>query len=137
MIRMGAARQAGFQPEYRRSEDSDFLLRVLWGQTYLILPEVAYVYDELASASPRRILAGYGYRMRLFWSYRRRHPAAALFNVANAWAKQTLYRLALALGCADRLIARRSRSPSPAEREQFERARETVTAVRRQVFALD
>jgi glycosyltransferase involved in cell wall biosynthesis len=135
LIRMEAAREAGFRASFRRSEDSDFLLRVLWGRTYVILPEVAYVYDEMASASRREVLAGYRYRMRLFWSYRRRHPLAALSNVADALAKQTLYRFAFRLGLADRLIARRSRPPSPVEREQYERARETVTAIRLRRFA--
>jgi hypothetical protein len=131
---MADARRARFDAGYRRSEDSAFLLRVLWGKSYIVLPEVWYVYDELASATARGLLAGYQYRMRVLWSYRRRHPFAALYGVVNAWVKQTIYRLAFLLGLSDRLIARRSQAPSLAERRRFEQARDIVSAVRRDTF---
>ena len=62
LIRMEAARAARYGAQWRRSEDTDFLLRALWDGFYAVLPEVAYVYSEWASVAPEKLLAGYGYR---------------------------------------------------------------------------
>ena len=36
MVRMDAARSAGFNPDFRRSQDSDFLIRVMLGERYAV-----------------------------------------------------------------------------------------------------
>ncbi len=134
MIRMAVARQARYEPSFRRSEDTDFLLQVLLGRCYLVLPRITYVYTEPAGLMRRRILEGYRYRLRLFWKYRRRFPLDSLRYMGQTLLKAFVYGGAFALGAEGRLLARRSQPPTTAEVAAFRRARRLVQAEAARLF---
>lgn len=135
MIRMDKAKQANYDPTFHRSQDADFLLKVLLDQTYSVLPDITYVYTEHASTTPAKILGGYTNRMRMFWKYRRHYPLAAVSNIGQTGAKWLLYRAAFSLGVGHRLIAGRSRPPTAQEVAAFNQARRAVLSVAQRYFS--
>jgi glycosyltransferase involved in cell wall biosynthesis len=128
MIRMGIAKQVRFDPSLRRSEDADFLLRILLDHSYYVLPDVLYVYAEYVWAT-QDIWDGHKYRMRMFRKYSQRFPLSSLVNVGKTAAKLAMYRIVFALGLEKWMIARRSEPPTAEEANHFEQARQAVSAV--------
>lgn len=129
MIRMSAAKQAGFDRRFLFSEDADFLLRVLLRHKFAVLPEASYAYSELQTVSLGKILAQLGYTRRMFWKYRRQHPRVVSFNIARAYGKSIVYKTAFAAGIGEQMIRRRSRRPTERELQDFLEAKRTVDGV--------
>ncbi len=134
MVRMEIAKRHGYSRSLRRSEDADFLLRVLQAHRYCVLHDVLYAYSEYRSISRAETLDAYGQRMRMFWSYRRRFPAMSALRVGETLLKLAAYRLAFAVGVEARLVQRRSDSPSPADIEAHRQALARVTEVYARLF---
>ncbi|MEM7435943.1 MAG: glycosyltransferase family 2 protein [Myxococcota bacterium] len=107
MVRMEAAKQARFNPEYRRSQDSDFLLQVMLGRDYAVSATPVYAYSQAEAANLDKTLEGYRYRLRCYAQYLDRHPVRARTNIAKTVARMGVYRAAGFLGAEQRLINRR------------------------------
>jgi glycosyltransferase involved in cell wall biosynthesis len=106
MIRTGLAQRTGFNPAFRRSQDSDFLVRALLGKHYALSSEVLYAYSKTAQ-SLERTFDGYRFRMRTHLSKWREQPLHATRTLAETGAKLFAYRVAGALGLEQKLIDRR------------------------------
>lgn len=129
LLRMDLARQVRYRPELRRSEDTDFLLNLLWGRYYALLPDVAYAYAEYAPATLDKLSAGYRYRIKMLWAQRGRDPKAAFTQILTTWSKLQLYRAARQMGRTDWLIQRRSQPPTSADLVDFAQAKAVVQAI--------
>jgi glycosyltransferase involved in cell wall biosynthesis len=111
MIRTDLAQATGFDPAFRRSQDSDFLIRALLGKHYALAPDVLYAYSQGTAASLSRTLEGYRYRMRGHMRHWRRYPLRVTRTIAETGAKMLTYRVAGAVGADKKLIERRWSAP--------------------------
>lgn len=128
MVRMDRARRVHYNPALRRSQDTDFLLNVLWDGYFTVLPSILYTYAEYRSATPEKLLASYRYRMAMFWGQRHRNYGVACSNILMTFGKLILYRLAVQMGMEPHLIAQRSQKPGAADVAHFESAKAVVSA---------
>lgn len=107
MIRTELARATGFDPKFRRSQDSDFLIRALLGKHYALSPDVLYAYSQASAASLERTLEGYRYRIRSHLRHWREHPLRVTRTISATGMKILAYQAAGALGMENALIERR------------------------------
>lgn len=134
MIRMAVAKQHKYDPAFKLAQDVDYLLRVMLDRRYAVLPEALYVYAEYGSVSPRKVLSAGRYLTEMFRKHAARFPLASRLSALKVRAKAAAYRVLFGLGCGRAVIARRSRRPTPAESDEYARARRKVLAVRQAVF---
>ncbi|MEK7389798.1 MAG: glycosyltransferase family 2 protein [Elusimicrobiota bacterium] len=126
IVRMEAARQAGFNSRFRRSEDSNFLIRVMLGRTYGISQVPVYAYSQAESASLAKTLEGYRFRLHSYREFGRSHPVSSRVEIAKTVLKIGVYKTAGWLGLAGGLIESRSESLTPEGKAAYEIARATV-----------
>ncbi|MCA9529145.1 MAG: glycosyltransferase family 2 protein [Myxococcales bacterium] len=129
MLRMSAIEGASFNPAFRRSQDSDFLIQAVLGERYAVSDTPVYAYSQAAAASLERTLEGYHYRVRSYLQYRRTQPVSVAVNVAKTLARAAVYRAAGAAGLEQRLIDRRWQPATHAVHESFARARAAVAPI--------
>jgi glycosyltransferase involved in cell wall biosynthesis len=135
MILNELAQRTGFDPAFRRSQDSDFLMRALLGRHYAISSEVLYGYSQGAAASLDRTLEGYRYRVRAHLRHAGKYPLRVARTVVETGAKMAVYRAAGTLGVADKLIQRRWSPQIDAKiAHEFEAARTAVNVATSQLF---
>jgi glycosyltransferase involved in cell wall biosynthesis len=127
MMPADLAKKTGFDTSFPISEDVDFLLRALLGQRYVVLPAPLYVYREQGSTTLNKVSPALNYCCRMFMKYFDQYPLDCAIEIAKARGKQVVYHAAAALGLWEQIIARRSRPPSAAERQQYQDAWKTVT----------
>jgi glycosyltransferase involved in cell wall biosynthesis len=127
MMAADLAKKTGFDTSFPVSEDVDFLLRALLGQRYAVLPAPLYVYREQGSTTLHKVSTALNYCCRMFMRFFDQYPADCAIEIAKARGKQVVYHAAAALGLWEQIIARRSRPPSAAERQQYQDAWKTVT----------
>lgn len=126
MVRMTAAREAGFNQAFRRSQDKDFLIRVLLGREYGVCGAPVYAYSQAESASLEKTLQGYRYRILVYSRHLKSYPFSSLWEIGLTAARMAVYRLAHALNSADRLIERRWLPLSPQALRAYEDAKAAV-----------
>lgn len=126
LLRMEAAREAGYDRSLRFSEDRDFLVKVRRRHAACLLASPNYVYAQPGSMSFSKMAASYAAQLQIFAKYRREDPLRALLLSAEAVAKREVYRLVYVAGLGERLVAQRWTPPSVAEVDAFERARAIV-----------
>lgn len=127
MIRADLARKTGFDPAFKRSQDSDFLIRALLGWHYALGSEVLYAFSQASAASLTKTLDGYRFRIRAHVRHWHRYPRRVARTVAETAAKMLLFRAAALFGAEQRLIDQRwSHDVDPVTRADFERAHAVV-----------
>ncbi len=129
MVRMHDAKQARFNPEFRRSQDSDFLIRVMLGKRYAVSAVPVYAYSQAEAATLDKTLEGYRYRLRCYEQYTSSHPLRARTEMAKTYARMGVYRVAGWLNAEQRLIERRWQPISAPSREAYLEARVTVASL--------
>lgn len=122
MIRTDLAKATGFDPAFKRSQDSDFLIRALLGRHYALGSEVLYAYSQASAASLSRTLEGYKFRARTHLRHIRTHPLRVARTLAVTGAKYLTYRVAGAIGAEGKLIDRRWGPADEETRTGFARA---------------
>ena len=128
MVRMPIAKKYQYNRKLLRSEDTDYLLKVLLENQYCVLNDVLYAYREYRSVQRSDVLEAYRCRMRMFWSFRSRYPVAAIMRTAETALKWAVYRTAFAVGKAEALVSRRSSPPTVEDQRLFSQARACVEA---------
>lgn len=128
MVRMPAARRAGYDPTFRRFEDKEFLLRILARGPFALLPRPIYAYREAERFDLAAALASARSARGVYRRQRRRLGGAYRSASATLAAKALAYRLAAVLGLGGWLLRRRSRPATEADRMAFETARRAVDA---------
>ena len=111
MIWTDLAQRTGFDPKFRRSQDSDFLVRALLGRHYALGSEVLYAYSQASAASLERTIEGYKYRVRAHLRHWRGYPLDVTRTVVETAAKILTYRAAGLVGSDSALIGRRWSPP--------------------------
>jgi glycosyltransferase involved in cell wall biosynthesis len=109
------------------AEDVDFLLRLLQGRSFAVLPSIQYAYSELTSVSAESAVDGHRKLRRTVRKYARAQPTDVARVLAASYGKQVAYQAAAALGLGGAAIQRRSRRPTDDERAQFGQAWSVVS----------
>jgi len=128
LLRMEAAREAGYDRSLRFSEDRDFLVKVRRRHAACLLGSPNYVYAQPGSMSFSKMAASYAAQLQIFSKYRREEPLRAMLLSAQAVAKREVYRGCYAAGLGERLVAQRWTPASAVEVAAFEVARATVAS---------
>ncbi|MDH3729107.1 MAG: glycosyltransferase [Myxococcales bacterium] len=126
MVRMDDAQLAQFNPAFRRSQDSDFLLQVMLGKAYAMSATPLYAYSQAEAASLDKTLEGYRYRLRCYGQYTERYPLRSRTQMAKTVARMGVYKAASLLHAEQHLIARRWEELSPEAEKAFRDAKQTV-----------
>jgi len=127
MIDTALAQATGFDPAFRRSQDSDFLIRALLGRHYALGSEIHYAYSQASAATLERTLEGYAFRIRSHLRHVRAYPLDVARTVGATAAKMMVYRAAAALG-RDRTLIEQRWGPADSEAQRgFEAALAAVT----------
>jgi glycosyltransferase involved in cell wall biosynthesis len=134
MIRTELARKTGFDPAFRRSQDSDFLIRALLGRHYALGADVLYAYSQGSAASLERTLEGYKFRMRAHLRHWRKHPFRVARTLVETGAKIATYRAAGVVGAEQSLIEQRWGAVDEDTRLGFATALATVRATEAAMF---
>lgn len=87
MIRIDCARSSGYDSRFRRTEDMDFLLRVLMEHPFAIMGEPLYAYAEHQSLNWHDIMTSQLNAIRVFYKYLPRFPVITLRNVSISCIK--------------------------------------------------
>jgi glycosyltransferase involved in cell wall biosynthesis len=116
------------RPDLRlsRGQDTDFMMRVLRGHRYVLLPELLYAYAEGHSFTRENVLAGHRLGRIVQAKYLTSHPVRAGVNWCKCLLKETAARALFAVGQERRLLRARSRPPAAEQVERFELARGEV-----------
>ena len=91
MVKMEAAKESGFDPSLRRSEDLDFFLRILTKFPYGVISEILYVYREFLFVEKRDVLLAYQSRIDVFNKYRLLYPLVSRKTILSTRIKQKCY----------------------------------------------
>ena len=135
MIRTELAQRTGFDRTFKRSQDSDFLVRALLGRHYALGSEVLYAFSQASAASLDKTLDGYYYRMRAHAKHWRAYPLRVSRTLAVTGAKMVLYGATGAFGAHQRLINRRwSEVVDDETRTGFQEALAAVRHASRDLF---
>jgi hypothetical protein len=134
MIRADLAKATGFDPAFRRSQDSDFILRGVLGKHLAITSEVIYAYSSAASTLSAA-LEGYKFRMRAHARHLRDYPVRVSRTLLETAAKILAYRGAAMVGAEQRIIAKRYEPVDDELVRNFEHAHATVRAAAERLFA--
>jgi glycosyltransferase involved in cell wall biosynthesis len=126
MIRMRDAKEAHFNPDFRRSQDSDFLIQVMLGKRYGVCATPVYAYSQAEAATLDKTLEGYRYRLRCYRQYTTRYPLRSRAQIVQTWARIGVYRVAGWAHAEQRLIERRWQAVTPSAREAYEDAKAVV-----------
>jgi glycosyltransferase involved in cell wall biosynthesis len=129
MLPSGLAKRTGFDVSFPTAEDADFLLRALLGKSYAVLTQPLYVYCEQGTMTLSKVSSALTHCCRMFGKQIIEHPMECAIEIGKARGKQLIYHAASGLGLWDYMIARRSRTASPAEREQYQDAWRVVSAI--------
>ena len=120
MVKMEAAKESGFDPSLRRSEDLDFFLRILTKFPYGVISEILYVYREFLFVEKRDVLLAYQSRINVLNKYRMLYPLASRITILSTRLKQILYGLAFDLGIGENLIKSRTKRATKTEILMYE-----------------
>lgn len=126
MVRMDAARATGFNQYFRRSQDKDFLIRLMLGCEYGVCGAPVYAYSQAQSASLEKTLEGYRYRIAVYSRHLRSYPFSSLWEIGLTAARMAVYWIANLFNAYDRLIERRWLPLSPEALRAYEDAKAAV-----------
>jgi glycosyltransferase involved in cell wall biosynthesis len=128
MFRREAGIKHRFYEHYPLGEDSCFLMRMLLGNRFLMLPELAYAYREHRSASASKMALAHRYMGMIYLSHRRDFPILSLTLAAESFVKAAMWRTIGSMGMENRIIRNRSAVPTPEQQEQYRIALQTVSS---------
>ena len=97
-----------FDTRYSRAEDSAYLLKLVLGRSYVILPEICYAYRESQSETLDAILRGHEELQRIFGEQDERSVKESRKAIRSSKRKSMIYRLANRLGLLDRILMQRN-----------------------------
>lgn len=131
MLQMTVAKKSAYDLALDRGQDTDFLVRALWGKSYALLCEPLYAYRELDSITYEKVRKGLSARLVRYRKYREIN----IINRYASWreycktqAKRSVYWAAHHLGFFPALVRRRSAPPTTRETQNFWDAQSRVSA---------
>jgi glycosyltransferase involved in cell wall biosynthesis len=133
MVRMSAIGEASFNPDFKRSQDSDFLIQVMLGKPYGVSSDLVYAYSQAEAASLQKTLEGYYYRVRCYHQYSAEFPARARMEMVKTLARIGAYKVAGLLGAEHHLIYLRWQPVTPQAKAAYSDARAAITRTMKNV----
>jgi glycosyltransferase involved in cell wall biosynthesis len=127
IVRMSAIGAARFNPRFKRSQDSDFLIQVMLGKQYGVSSDLVYAYSQGEAANLQKTLEGYHYRLRCYSQYTGEFPVRARAEMAKTLARMGAYKVAARLGVEHYLIHLRWQPLTPQAKAAHGAARAVVT----------
>jgi glycosyltransferase involved in cell wall biosynthesis len=119
MIRIELARRARFDAGLHRSQDTDYLLRVLHQTTYAFDPRPSYAYLEPPQRFLPKVWPSARCTARSLWGHRRVDPAGASVSILRVLLKACAVTALCAAGGGGWLARRRSRPATASESADF------------------
>jgi glycosyltransferase involved in cell wall biosynthesis len=116
-------------PRLSRGQDTDFMMRVLAGHRYYLLPELLYAYAESRSFTRDNALTGHRLNRTIQAKYFGSHPIRARVNWCQSLAKMFGVRLLFGIGQQEYLLRSRSRPPTTEQVSHYEAARRGVLSL--------
>lgn len=127
MLRRSVALAESFDPRLQRSEDLEYLMRVLEGRRYGVMAESLYAYREVFSdESMGEALSGFRNQRKVFGGQIGEAPLRAGRQYLWSLVKSGIYGAARATARGRWLFARRNRAPTAEERRAFAVSRSKV-----------
>jgi glycosyltransferase involved in cell wall biosynthesis len=123
-----------YDPRLKLSQDADFLLRVLTGKRYYLMPDLLYAYTELSSVTLSKLLRAHHYTRLIQRKYLADYGVRAGLNIVDSYVKSAAYAALFAVGLGTRTIAARSTRPSAEHARAFELAKREVHDFARRTF---
>jgi glycosyltransferase involved in cell wall biosynthesis len=124
IIRTEHAKKFGYNLNLKHSQDSDFLLKVMHKQKFMISDQVWYVYSELVSVNKTKILKSYYYTIKYFTTYLKSNPIQALTQIGIQLSKILYHILIRRFQRTKEVLLSRSEVPSEKLLKKFEAERE-------------
>jgi hypothetical protein len=118
----------------RRVEDLAWLMKVLPGERYGIMPDILYAYCEYTSFNPRKAEKDLNFERQMYRSYLREYPVESRIESLKVIGKSNIYRALRRLGLAEWAIANRTLAPSTEETHKFLEAQCVVEDCAARVF---
>jgi hypothetical protein len=135
ILRTNIAKKFKFDPQIKRSEDLDFLCRLMQGRCYVLVPEITYAYHvDYQKEFERVSMANYGYNRLRHAKQKDNFPFSSRMNIAKTHLKEIAVFGAGLCGLGPYLISRRYPKPLPEDVETFEASRKRVRAVHAMLF---
>ena len=134
LIQLDIAKSIGFDHQLRRSEDWDFLLRLLMKNRYFILPDITYVYNEHTSVDFANVQGTIHDSKLVIEKYRNLFPRDYWINRLRLRFSLAIYRILFLLGLGEFVIGRRSAKPTDGDLQRYRQAKETVKKVEHELF---
>jgi len=127
LIKMKVAKTVKFVSNFKRTQDTDFMLKVVLGSYYIVVPFPYYVYSELYSINKEKILESLNFTEQMFKQYLTTYPIASRKRIAITRVKSYIYRILYRLKLSEWIIEHRcSRQPNLEESRVFHEAKRTV-----------
>lgn len=127
MFRRKVAMSADFDPQLRRGEDGDYLMKALGGRRFGVTQWIGYAYrDYYSPAMVDEALLAFRCQRRLAKSRMSEAPLRFGALYAASWVRTGVYRTARISGRGKWLFDRRNRPATSDVRQRFERQRRTV-----------
>jgi glycosyltransferase involved in cell wall biosynthesis len=130
MVRTAKAREIGFDPDFQRSQDFDFLRRLLKNQTPVVLPDIGYTYYFEAGTTYQVVLEGLTYNRKTLRKTLLSRPLSSAFGILACWLKGIVYWALGQLGLWERFETLRRALPTDQERLEYQQARAQILGFR-------
>ena len=128
MFRLNSATGHQFYERYPLAEDSHFMMRLLLGKRFMMLPALGYAYREHSSASVPKMVLSHQCMAMIYLSHRREFPAVSFMLAAKSLLKAGLWRAVSWFGMETRIITNRSMPPTREQEEEYRIAVQTVSS---------
>lgn len=136
MMRTEFARICEFDERLKRTEDTDYIWRLMTGQSYGMMSYIGYAYEEIYSeAGMQEVLWSLGRQRWIVRKHAFKSPGKVLQQYVKMCAKSAIYKVAKLSGTGHYLYERRNEPASRDEVGSFEVAREVVLEVQKKAFA--
>ncbi len=126
LMQASLAKEYRFDPSLRLAEDFDYMMNLVLGKWYAVVPEVLYAYSEYDSVTLEKVRASLTLNRQTVRTFRDRFPLSSRTRCLEAIAKSGLYAVAHHLGLWDRVRCRQTRKPTAEEQRHFLEARSIV-----------
>jgi len=127
IIRTEVLRDMRYNADLKRSQDADFLWKIIHRYPFAVLNEIVYTYSEFNGISARKTASAYFYRTVRLGQQFSNDPINALVQMVRSVVQGTLYYGFFKIGLGHWLIKSRSKAPAPRDLEVFQNARDRIS----------
>lgn len=134
IVNMDIAKQTGFDPQLRRSQDADFVFRSIINEKYGVLPDVLYAYYYGNAISKRERLLNLKCRLLFMRKFIAIYPLLSITIVVKTFLK--LIAIKALPEEKMKLISQEKSNVTAYDIEQYEKARKIVEEYRNRLVTI-